>query len=511
MVAIESVERDLGSSYISERVTPSKGNRSALFGQQYTTSGLVGPDKENQNQENIDFDIDEDEQKQIELIAASLSPINPNTNNTNMNANKPLKRSRKRRRSKSDLVDDPDLLDLSTLSGLPNANDRDHHLNMSTNPPLKRTKTSTVSTHSIDININDTVMSQIHSQIDPVPPTNLDEFEYYLHGRPSLNDTSLAVTNDSDGEKLYIYYDSRMQYQRDLKRSLARNQDADLRVLPQHQSIDQLLDEIQNERIAKQILAQNEQYLGDVLQQKKDNEPVATELWVDKYAPKRITDLLSAEKINREVTSWVKSWDFTVFGHKYRRAQHDGNNKFVKSHSPQRGDRGNQNKKANSSKNVYSVRNNTLFGRQHTKSTKPMFIPKSAKKKRPEISVLLLAGAPGTGKSTLAHIVANHCGYRPFEINASDSRTGKKLKDLIENAATMKPMFGDSRPPLIIMDEIDGAESSAVDVIIRIVKTAQKFYAEKEKNSKSHRADKKKRNQKIVNRYFYIFIFWFTF
>lgn len=35
----------------------------------------------------------------------------------------------------------------------------------------------------------------------------------------------------------------------------------------------------------------------------------------------------------------------------------------------------------------------------------------------------------GMGKTTLAHVVATHCGYRPFEINASDDRSAPALKD----------------------------------------------------------------------------------
>ena len=34
----------------------------------------------------------------------------------------------------------------------------------------------------------------------------------------------------------------------------------------------------------------------------------------------------------------------------------------------------------------------------------------------------LLYGPPGLGKTTLAHVVANHAGYKVVEINASDDR-----------------------------------------------------------------------------------------
>ncbi len=37
-------------------------------------------------------------------------------------------------------------------------------------------------------------------------------------------------------------------------------------------------------------------------------------LWVDRYRPKRFTDLLGDERVHREVLGWVKQWDLCVFG-----------------------------------------------------------------------------------------------------------------------------------------------------------------------------------------------------
>ena len=37
-------------------------------------------------------------------------------------------------------------------------------------------------------------------------------------------------------------------------------------------------------------------------------------LWVDRYRPKRYTDLLGDERVHREVLAWVKQWDLCVFG-----------------------------------------------------------------------------------------------------------------------------------------------------------------------------------------------------
>ena len=58
------------------------------------------------------------------------------------------------------------------------------------------------------------------------------------------------------------------------------------------------------------------------LMQPDTNEPLpsgtspGTEetLWVDRFRPKRYTDLLGDERVHRDVLAWVKQWDLCVFG-----------------------------------------------------------------------------------------------------------------------------------------------------------------------------------------------------
>ena len=41
--------------------------------------------------------------------------------------------------------------------------------------------------------------------------------------------------------------------------------------------------------------------------------PRSDRLWVDKYSPTRFNELLSEDKVNREVLHWIKAWDGVVF------------------------------------------------------------------------------------------------------------------------------------------------------------------------------------------------------
>ena len=175
-------------------------------------------------------------------------------------------------------------------------------------------------------------------------------------------------------------------------------------------------------------------------------------LWVDKYAPKGYLDLLSDEQINRGVISWLKSWDPCVFRPKDEDSKTTAARKAVKA-------------KAAATKNSGRAGG----GRAGAGNEDPY--------ERPEHKVILLAGSPGLGKTTLAHVVARHCGYRPVEINASDDRSGASLTARVLDGVQMQSVMGEKRPNCLIIDEIDGAAGgaegrSAINALVKIITAA---------------------------------------
>eukprot|EP01028_Stygiella_incarcerata_P011114 TRINITY_DN612_c0_g1_i1.p1 TRINITY_DN612_c0_g1~~TRINITY_DN612_c0_g1_i1.p1 ORF type:complete len:823 (-),score=236.64 TRINITY_DN612_c0_g1_i1:1961-4429(-) len=94
--------------------------------------------------------------------------------------------------------------------------------------------------------------------------------------------------------------------------------------------------------------------------------------------------------------------------------------------------------------------------------------------------ILLLAGPPGCGKTTLAHILAQKAGYDPVEVNASDDRSAPVIARKIKDACEIKSMFRKSnRRPCIILDEIDGIYD-----VSPVLRHAMQYESSQKKNPK---------------------------
>lgn len=135
--------------------------------------------------------------------------------------------------------------------------------------------------------------------------------------------------------------------------------------------------------------------------------------------------------------SWLKTWDRCVF-------------KKVESNKRKRINKAQQQSNSYPQSNSFAeAAESDPYGRPHEK-------------------VLLLAGKPGLGKTTMAHVLATQAGYQVVEINASDDRSSRTVTEQIKSALECRTLdagalFGgglslkSNRPTCVIIDEIDGA------------------------------------------------------
>ncbi|KAG0418311.1 hypothetical protein HPB47_004950 [Ixodes persulcatus] len=91
----------------------------------------------------------------------------------------------------------------------------------------------------------------------------------------------------------------------------------------------------------------------------------------------------------------------------------------------------------------------------------------------------LLSGAPGVGKTTTANLVAREAGFSVLELNASDTRSKKSLKQEVAELLGNQTLTGEglSSKHMLIMDEVDGMagnqDRGGVQELIALIKSTR--------------------------------------
>ena len=93
------------------------------------------------------------------------------------------------------------------------------------------------------------------------------------------------------------------------------------------------------------------------------------------------------------------------------------------------------------------------------------------KKNKRRKKAILLHGQAGTGKTTLAYVIANETNSEIFELNASDFRNKAKLQEILQPVLQQRSLTKEKK--LILIDEADGIsgyyDKGGVPELLRLI------------------------------------------
>ena len=216
---------------------------------------------------------------------------------------------------------------------------------------------------------------------------------------------------------------------------------------------------------------------------------IKTSLFTDKYKPKSYSDLLTEEKTNREILTWMKSWDEIVFNKKFQIPKIPITQNLTQIRS--------QNKKNIKTQNLKTEKKNTI--NQIIEYYEVEYVQSKHK-------IILISGPPGIGKTTIANIISRQCGYEPIIINSSDERTYDKLITRIYDTTLINNLNLSKKINLLVLIQmiIDGISSdfigkNSIKNIIDLIKNGKLNKAIFGRNKKEVLNDFDNKNYKNLN------------
>ena len=164
--------------------------------------------------------------------------------------------------------------------------------------------------------------------------------------------------------------------------------------------------EIKKEKVLNNFNINKETKLNE---NSNNNKIPISELWTDKYMPKKISDIIGNQQQLRDLEQWLDNWDDCILkGHK---------------------------------KEVNKI------GK------------KSTKKENINARAAIISGPPGIGKTSSVRVLTKIKEYRTFELNASDKRNKDMINNsvgfLMNNTTLSAIDYSTNTKNIIIMDEID--------------------------------------------------------